>query len=141
MTHTELTSKASKWLNKHDENIIVPNCPTITTELKTATTFGEIPDIIGWCSHASVLIEVKVSRSDFLKDRKKKFRKFPELGVGELRYYCCEPGIINIDDLPKKWGLLIYFDNKILIVKKAEIQEANINSERTILLSILRREK
>lgn len=142
MTHKELTERASKWLKRHNQNMIVPNCSTIASEITSATITGEIPDVIGWCSWASVLIEVKISRSDFLRDFKKPFRKFATWGVGEYRYYICPTDLIKIDEVQESWGLL-YCDEKgnIEIIKTAEQQDANLICERTILLSLNRRAK
>ena len=83
MTHKEIIKRAAKWLKKHTQNAIIPNCSLIAEDLTTASKTGEIPDVIGWCSWTSVLIEVKVSRSDFLRDSKKPFRKFADMGMGE----------------------------------------------------------
>lgn len=70
----------------------------------------EIADVIGFGSSGhSVLIEVKVSRGDFLSDKKKPFRQHPQLGVGRNRYYCCPTGLIKKEELPEGWGL-IYID-------------------------------
>ncbi|MEB2440984.1 adenylosuccinate synthase [Citrobacter braakii] len=57
----------------------------------------------GWRG-GSVLVEVKVSRSDFLRDKHKPHRQ--RGGLGDYRYYMCPEGIININDLPDRWGLL-----------------------------------
>ena len=142
MTHKEITKRAAKWLKKHSGNVIVPNCSTVAEDLTTATVTGEIPDVIGWCSWTSVLIEVKVSRSDFLRDIKKPFRKFADMGMGEHKYYLCPEGLITEDDLPELWGLLwIDEKGKISIQKKAEKHEANLRCERTVLLSLHRRAK
>lgn len=142
MTHSEITLLASKWLSKHSENVTVPNCNLVAYETKTATESGEIPDVIGWCSWASILIEVKISRGDFLKDKKKSFRLDSKLGVGNFRYYICPSGLIDPRELPEDWGLL-YIDDKgkIKIEKKSNNQFANTESERTMLLSIIRRSK
>jgi hypothetical protein len=55
----------------------------------------------------SYVIETKISRQDFLNDCKKKCRN--DDGVGRFRYYACPKGLISIDELPEKWGL-IYVD-------------------------------
>lgn len=54
----------------------------------------------------SFLIETKISRSDFLADAKKDFRINPENGVGMYRYYACPEGLISVEELPDKWGLI-----------------------------------
>lgn len=142
MTHKELTKRASKWLKRHSQNMIVPNCTTIASEITSATSTGEIPDVIGWCSWTSVLIEVKISRSDFLRDAKKPFREFADMGMGEHRYYICPKDLLTIEDMPENWGLLYCNEKgKIEIVKKAEQQEANLRCERSMLLSLNRRAK
>ena len=140
MTHAELVVIASKWLKKHPQNIVVPNCSLVVSEITSVTSSGEIPDVIGWCSWASVLIEVKSSRSDFLRDSKKPFRKFADMGMGEFKYYICPTDLLTVEEMPEHWGLL-YCDEKgkITIQKVAEKHEANLISERTLILSINRR--
>ncbi|GAR62494.1 hypothetical protein NGUA15_04308 [Salmonella enterica] len=49
-------------------------------------------------------MEVKVSRSDFLRDKHKPHRQHGELV--DYHYYMCPEGSINISDLPDRWGLL-----------------------------------
>ena len=142
MTHTDIINHTAKWLKNHPQNIAVPNCTTILKELKSATESGEIPDVIAWCSWASVLVEVKTSRSDFLKDRCKPFRISPAKGVGNFRYYISPPNIIKPNEIPEYWGLLQINENeKIEIIKVAQNQFANTECERTILLSLIRRNK
>ena len=142
MTHSEITTKAAKWLRNHNQNIIIPNCSLVITELVSATPTGEIPDIIGWCSWASVLIEVKTSKSDFFRDKSKPFRAFKDMGMGELKYYICPTGIILIDEVPEYWGLLYIDENyNITIEKEAVRHDANLRSERALLLSKIRRIK
>ena len=140
MTHKELTEKCARWLKNHTENARVPNCPVIAKDLVTSA--GETPDVLGFNGGCSVLIEVKISRSDFIADRKKFFREFSEMGMGQLRLYCCQPELIKIEDLPENWGLLYLNEkNKIEIIFYPEIQNANIKNERNVLLSIIRRLK
>lgn len=140
ISHKELTLKACKWLKKHEQNLLIPNCKTIISEITSAVKTGEIPDVIGWCSWASVLIEVKTNRNDFLVDFKKPFRQNPEKGMGEFRYYLCPENLILEKDLPLNWGLL-YFNKQgdVDIIKTAKEQKTNLASERTLLLSHLRR--
>lgn len=102
-THKDLVEIAYKWVLKNG------SCGVAFKELKYAGI--EYPDVIGFGFSHSVLIEVKVSRSDFLCDKKKIFRIHPEKGVGDNRYYCCPQGLIRIEELPKGWGL-IYVNEK-----------------------------
>ena len=104
-THQELCEKADKWLRTKC------NCSTVITELKAKTRTGEIPDSIGFKSTRSkttrsILIECKTSRADFRADAKKEFRADPKMGMGDFRFYLCPEGVIKVDDLPEKWGLL-----------------------------------
>lgn len=134
--HRELCLLAGRWLRRN--RFRPPTCPYVAVELVTANQ--ETPDVFGWNYWTSVLIEVKVSRSDFLADRKKIFRVIPDDGIGEYRYYCCPYGLIKSDELPLCWGLLYEVDGKIVVIKEAERQPANHRAELTICTSIIRRE-
>lgn len=104
MTHKELVQAAYKWvLNR-------ASCGVAFKELYTASTNREYPDVIGFGGwNHSVLVECKISRSDFLCDKKKPFRQDPANGMGKYRYYACPAGLIKIEELPEMWGL-IYVD-------------------------------
>lgn len=65
--HRELCRLAGKWLRK--PKFGSSYCPYVAVELVTANP--ETPDVFGWNYWATVLIEVKVSRSDFLADAKR----------------------------------------------------------------------
>lgn len=73
---------------------------------------GEVPDAIGFrytgavnsLEDGTVLVECKVSRSDFFADSSKPHRYSG--GVGNWRYYMAPEGVIRLDDLPPKWGLI-----------------------------------
>lgn len=140
--HNEIIQILGIWLKKHNRNAEVFNCSIVAKNLSTINMSGEIPDVIGWNYWSSTLIEVKTSRTDFLKDSKKSFRINMKTGMGNFRYYCCPTGLIKESELPEKWGLLYLNDkNKIDIIKVAEHQEADMNCERHLLLSIIRRTK
>jgi hypothetical protein len=99
MTHNELVERAEKWLKNN-------GCGVVFKELRAFSATGEVPDVIGWRHEASILIECKTSRADFLSDKNKKFRKNPVKGMGDWRFYLCPPNVITVDDLPGGWGLL-----------------------------------
>lgn len=144
MRHKELLELSVKWLKNHKkDNIIVPNCKIIFKELKCASNFGEIPDVIGFNSFTSVLLEIKTSKSDFIKDIKEKsFRTIhPEKGMGELRLFVCEKGLIDIEEVPDNWGLLYYYKElkRFDIVKRPIYQSSNLKAEKAILISYIRR--
>lgn len=101
----------------------------------------ESPDVIFFRNDGVTdLIEVKVDRTDFLRDKKKLFRKQPELGMGTYRYYACPEHLINAPDLPEGWGL-IWIPEKgkpYFKIKSAQF-EANYLAERNLLFSLLKR--
>lgn len=139
LSHDELSAIVAKWLKRHSQNILIPNCATVALDMKTLEE--EKPDVIGWNGSCSIMIEVKVGRGDFFQDFKKPFRKNGKRGVGQYRYYCCPEGLIKETEVPENWGLLYLKDkNKIEIIKVADIQEANLKAERNILISLLRRQ-
>lgn len=135
--HYELCRIAAKWL-RQPGRIDPPSCPFAAVELVTINQ--ETPDVYGWNGWSTVLIEVKMSRSDFFADAKKWFRIHPEEGLGEQRFYCCPRGLIKPDEIPEKWGLLYFENGKIVLVKNAERQEADYRAERKLIFSIFRRE-
>lgn len=143
MTHKELVNLSYKFVLK---NI---SCGFAVKELKTTT--NEIVDVLGFGAwNHSVLLEIKVSRTDFLKDKNKPFRKNPEQGVGKYRFYCCPKNLIKIEELPENWGLIYYENNKLEIVHNPYCSSLNGNifkggfnynkdAERAIMYSALRR--
>ncbi|KKN39418.1 hypothetical protein LCGC14_0743720 [marine sediment metagenome] len=143
--HDELVHRAARWLKG------TCGCSTVVTELRAFTASGECPDAVGWRSNYSILVECKASRSDFLADRKKKFRSSPERGIGTYRFYLCPPGIIQTDDLPESWGLLYADEGRISRIAGPKgnswghgensqyIQQRNADAEIAMLVSALRR--
>jgi len=107
MTHKELVEIAYKWVLKRG------SCGVAFKELRSNNI--EIPDIIGFGTGFSSVIECKVSRSDFLQDKNKPHR---QKGMGTFRYFCCPVDLIKLEDLPEKWGLLyVSPDGKCKAVK------------------------
>jgi len=98
VTHAELVDRAERWLRG------TARCSVVVRELWSMSM--EIPDAIGWRGNQSTLIECKATRADFLSDAKKPHRMNPDWGMGELRYYMTPPGLISVDELPARWGLL-----------------------------------
>ncbi|WP_051294914.1 hypothetical protein [Maridesulfovibrio bastinii] len=131
-THTELTIRAERWL------VNSVGCNFAFRELGSFSS--EIPDSIGWRDGwVSHLVECKTSRSDFLTDRKKWFRRRPEMGMGMYRYMLCPKDLIKPDEVPESWGLLYCLPKIIKKIKKPISQTRNINAEMTLLTSALRR--
>jgi len=107
MTHHELQGIAVSWLRR-SYSAKGPGCQISMQEIG-GLYGGERADAWGYrwgWGGGSVLVEVKVSRSDFLADAKKPHRSGEVLGMGTFRYYMCPEGMINIEDLPDGWGLL-----------------------------------
>ena len=134
MTHEQMVKKAEDWLRSY-------GCSVVLSE--QACVSGEMPDAIGWKSSChSILIECKVSRSDFLADRDKPFRSKPALGLGCERYYLAPKGLLHPADLPEGWGLLECTAAAVRIVRSSN---RNLRSARgmcyemNLLLASLRR--
>ena len=121
ISHASLVALGVRWLSRRSSTVFY----------EFAAYGKETPDIIGWSSGISTLIECKASRADFLRDAKKTVRKKPAAGMGQRRYYLCPPGVINREDLPGKWGLLF--------VKKGHItveREAGGNPRRSLIAEV-----
>jgi hypothetical protein len=101
----------------------------------------ESPDVIGWGAQGlSTLIECKVSRADFLRDGQKATRKNPPKGMGQRRYYLCPAGLIQMEEIPAKWGLLWAERNHVQVLREARGHpHRNLISEVSFLTSMLRR--
>lgn len=140
MNHNELVERAVKWLYSH-------GCGFAVGEKVCYTTSGEIPDAMGFKGNQSILIECKTSRADFLVDKKKEFRRNPKTGMGNLRLFLCEEGIIKPEDLPEKWGLLYVQGKRVkkVVFPKGNIsygdffQEKSYQDEHALLYSCLRK--
>ena len=118
------------------------------SELVTYNASGEIPDVIGWTARASILFECKMSRADFLADRKKPFRcAAPELGVGGWRFYLTVPGVVRSTyELPIGWGVYELQSGRLVHVMGAKYSNAgmvpntpNFRAELALLRSHIRR--
>lgn len=130
-THEQLVDVAREWLrSKH---------PVVLTEL--TVTGGECADAIGFKFRGqTTLVECKASRSDFLADKKKWFRREPERGMGLHRYFLAPAGLLKADELPAGWGLLEWNGHYVAIRRSSGIFGVrNDNAERGVLVSTLRR--
>jgi hypothetical protein len=134
MTHAQLVEKAVRWLRAY-------RCGVVLSEQACAS--GEMPDAIGWkrACH-SVLVECKVSRSDFLADRDKPFRRKPQNGVGCERFYLAPAALIRTEELPAGWGLLECHRREVEVVAPSakNLRSATgFRYEMNLLLASLRR--
>jgi hypothetical protein len=107
-THQDLCSLAVNWLQRAPGRS-GPACQVAFSEAKGGWN-GEIPDAIGFRTAAedegSVVVEVKVSRGDYLADRAKAHRRDGALAMGLYRYFMAPEGIISVQELPQHWGLV-----------------------------------
>lgn len=108
-THNSLCKLAVEWLQRPSSRK-GPGCVVAVSETQNAIN-SEIPDAIGWRPYrhggcGATVVEVKVSRSDFLADAGKPHRQNPEIGMGAYRYYMAPVGLISEADLPPRWGLI-----------------------------------
>jgi hypothetical protein len=134
MTHAQLVEKAVRWLRNY-------RCGVVLSE--QACVSGEMPDAIGWkrACH-SVLVECKVTRSDFLADRAKPFRLKPDQGVGCERFYLVSAGMVRGEDLPTGCGLLELRRGRIEMTRASakNLRSASgFRCEMNLLLASLRR--
>lgn len=144
--HKGLVALGEKWLRRQ-------GFPVVASELVTGGT-REQADVIGFRSTCSALIEAKATRADFLADARKPHRLTGGLGV--YRFYLCPPGIIEVADLPERWGLLYAEGRSVLEVLRptgngwpkfgarfgdwpAFQHAADTEAERGVLFSIARR--
>jgi len=129
-SHKELVSIAARWLNS--------KCGVVLPEFVTYE--AEIADVLGFSRRNSYMIEVKVSRADFLRDKKKYFRYYEEMGVGNLRYYACTRGLIGPLEVPDGWGLIYVSPNgNARQMLAPDRKKANYEAEKNILYSYARR--
>lgn len=130
--------KASKWSNA-TTSYHGFGCTIVLSEIVSAS--GNIPDAIGWRYGRSVLIECKVSRSDFLVDAKKPHRIIGT-GPGEERYYMTPKGMLSTEEIPEGWGLLEVEGKTVAKVKNCLSRMLDIEGQRhekIMLLSTIRR--
>lgn len=130
MTHKQLVKRAADWLRQKGYAIVI-------TELRTLAS--ETPDAYGHKDGLSTLIECKVSRADFLADKKKRFRICPEYGMGDKRYFMAPKGLISPSELPQGWGLLEVSEKRVNHTKSASRVRPNKHAETILLASVIRR--
>lgn len=99
MTHKELCYETAKRFVK-----------TLAIYESTCS-MREKPDVLVFSSGAvTEMYEIKMSRSDFLRDKDKFARGYALFG--DKRYYVCFGDFIKVEDLPYGWGLYWYINGK-----------------------------
>ncbi len=130
MQHATLVQLGVRWLSRQ--------CSVVLYE--AAASKGEIPDVIGWAGSRSTLIECKVTRADFLRDASKAARSKPKLGMAHRRFYLCPANVLQVEDMPAKWGLLWVEKGSITVQREAKgFPQRNLLAEVQFLSTMLRR--
>lgn len=140
--HYKLCCLGAKFL-KSRKNAELWELPNKYVAVELVTLTAENPDIWATNGYHTTLVEVKTSHSDFIADKKKWVRstaaEIADKQLGNFRYYLCPKGIIEIDETPEKWGLLVFDGKKITKVKPATYQKSSTDAELLVLTSIMRR--
>lgn len=89
-----------------------------------------------------VEFEVKISRSDFLADKKKsRYWHYDNgtvlVGTPNRFYYACPPNLIDVSELPWFAGLL-YVSDTIEVIRKAPLMNKTKHSREKLLEKFLR---
>lgn len=104
--HHRLVAMGARWFKRQGFAVVA-------TELASYRN-REQPDVYA-CRHTcSAVAEVKVSRTDFLADKKKPERQAG--GLGSYRFYLCPEELIHPSELPTGWGLLYSQGRSIIAV-------------------------
>lgn len=104
MTHDQIAEWGATRVSKMGYPFAFANC--------TSATAGEQPDILGMNAWANSIVgEVKVSRSDFLADKKKPWRQ-PGKGMGRRRFYLTPEGLLKPEEIPYGWELWEVYGKK-----------------------------
>lgn len=98
LTHDEIALVASKRLKDMGYIATLANV--------TSASAGEQPDALGVNSAGmTFLVEAKVSRSDFLADKKKPWRKEGMAALGNYRAFITPKGLLKPEEIPYGWQL------------------------------------
>ncbi len=140
ISHKELVEQAGIWLRNYTQTHTI-----VITELRTSGT--ETPDAIGFSAQGgTTLIECKTSRADFQADKKKIFRRYPENGMGDRRYFMAPVGLLTPEDLPENWGLIEVYEKtesgrrkRYMTVPPKLCPQVNQRIQTGMLVSVMRR--
>jgi len=143
MTHRDLVNIGAKWLIHHRVDMMIPRFEIVVPEKQTI--LNEEPDIFAMNDRVSIKIEVKMSRSDYNKDKNKCSIQNPSDAVGNFRYYLTSSPFLSLKDLPYGWGLLQYDPDQFLKIKLVHIATNFFKSkilyqnERTMLIAVIKK--
>jgi hypothetical protein len=129
---------ARNWLWALDPTQERTRIALVATEVSSVHA-DEQPDVFAVGNDGQTyLIEVKVSRADFLNDRKKPHRSNETL-LGNWRWYCAPSGIIEPHEVPPGWGLIQIVNGKLQErLPATHCTNVDHEAEKAILISIMR---
>lgn len=134
LTHEDLRRRAVKWLTN------AKRCSVVLSEIVTGAY--ENPDAVGWCRGGtiSILIECKISRSDFFRNGGKISCRTGKL-VGNQRYFMTPDKLVNASDMEAfpEYGLIYASEYQSRIIIDAPLREPDRKGEIIMLVSALRR--
>ena len=127
MTHSELISVGWFIAEFIMRQYLVGRSDMLITYEPGMVSLPESPDIIALSKkfrlkEPSVVVECKATRADFLKDRKKPFRVYPDKGMGMFRAYVTNPGIAMEGEVPEGWLLYEVFEDGAVYLKHGRNQ-------------------
>lgn len=105
LTHDQISELGAKWLTSKGYKYVFSNM--------RSSFANENPDALGFKSGFTdaFVIEVKVSRSDFLADSKKDSRELGK-GIGLHYAYLTPKGLLKPEEIPYGWWLLEVSEGK-----------------------------
>ena len=114
--HKELKDIAMRWMKKQVTDIV---CPEV--EFKNIKCIADVVGINFKRKEVRV-IEIKSTRSDFIRDKKLFEEKTTYFYHSHYCYIMCPKNIINIDDIPYGYGLLWVDEYENIIIIKRPIK-------------------
>lgn len=138
LTHEDLRKMAVKWLT------VTGRCAVVLSELVAYTHTCEVPDAIGWYNGTSMLIECKVSRSDFFRNAEKIAHRNGMEMMGNRRYFLTPKGLVTEVDMARfpGYGLLeVTESGSVKVAIQPVFKAGATRDEIAMLVSALRRIK
>ena len=140
--HYDLCVAGAKWLRSRK------NCEWCEGRWKyvaveVCVNGCENPDLWAFNGWSTIVVEVKVSRSDYLNDQKKRWHQpgREQTLAGNYRYYLTPKNLLTAAELPDGVGLLEWDGKQIIRTIRAKRHEVSNHADGIIMASILRREQ
>ena len=139
--HYRLCCEGARWL-RNRKNCEYCDGRWKYVAVEVCVNGCENPDIWAFNGWSTLVVEVKVSRSDYLNDKKKVWQ-LPgneECLAGNYRYYLTPKDLLTAEELPEGVGLLEYDGKHIVRTIRAKRHNISNHADGIIMASILRRE-